>query len=233
MLPAKLSPPRLDTDIIDRPRLLGGIIPLGRPSGIVILAAPAGYGKTVLMRQLCDAFQKPLVWYQVDKYDNDLTAFLYNLAIGIEDHFPGFGAAVLPLLNESGAGRGPRRLMAAFCREIAALAADGFILALDDYHAITEPKVHAFLAEFLDNLPAMLHVCLAGRAVPPFPLARLAAAGTAVTISGEEIRFTREEIAVYLGLRVQEPSPRVIECVAEETEGWPVALRLIGDALPR
>ena len=52
-------------------------------------------------------------------------------------------------------------------------AAKGLLLVLDDFHLITESKIHESLIFFLDHLPLQVHLILSSRSDPPWPLARV------------------------------------------------------------
>src|SRR5205814_3189324 len=74
----------------------------------------------------------------------------------------------------------------------------GFALVLDDYHVIDRPAIHAGITFLLDHLPAQMHLILASRAVPPLPLARLRAGNQLTELRVEDLRFTSDEVALFL-----------------------------------
>jgi ATP-dependent transcriptional regulator len=69
-----------------RPRIIQHITK-GEP-GIVNIIAPAGFGKTILLAQLAEAFNQPAVWYQLDEYDNDPAVFWRYLVAGCKNFIP-------------------------------------------------------------------------------------------------------------------------------------------------
>ena len=131
-----------------------------------MLVAPAGYGKTVLMRQLAEAADRMLIWYQLDDYDNDPAVFLQYLLAGIERHFSGFGQQVLPIIQQGNIDTRLRFLVTVILNGLIQHAAKPILLVLDDYHVITEMIVHHFLQEFLEHLPDQIHVIIASRTSP-------------------------------------------------------------------
>jgi LuxR family maltose regulon positive regulatory protein len=65
----------------------------------------------------------------------------------------------------------PAQVVAALLDDLAAAGVD-VVLVLDDYHAIESHAVHEAMTTLVENLPSRVHVLLATRADPPFPLAR-------------------------------------------------------------
>jgi LuxR family transcriptional regulator, maltose regulon positive regulatory protein len=98
---------------------------------------------------------------------------------------------------------------------------------LDDYHVIDAREVQDGMAFLLDHLPSQLHVVIASRADPAFPLARLRARGELAEIRAADLRFTPDEAAAYLnvamGLQLTASDVAALE---GRTEGWIAALQL-------
>jgi LuxR family maltose regulon positive regulatory protein len=100
-------------------------------------------------------------------------------------------------------------------------------LVLDDYHSITNPKVHQAVDFLLAHLPPAVHLVILTRMDPPLPLPRLRARGQLVEIRAAHLRFTAEETAVFLnqvmGLGL---SPADVTALELRTEGWAAGLQL-------
>ena len=109
ILLTKLMPPEFGSWFLPRERLLQLILKGKGNARVVIITAPAGYGKTVLSQQLSRNLDKPLVWIQLDHYDNDPTVFLRCLVEGLRRHWPGIGEEALQLATQGdAAGKKPR-----------------------------------------------------------------------------------------------------------------------------
>jgi ATP/maltotriose-dependent transcriptional regulator MalT/AraC-like DNA-binding protein len=229
MMTTKLLAPRLGSRLLDRPRLLKALAG-SENRKLTVVAAPAGYGKTVLVSQFLGTVDSPVVWYQIDSFDNDPAVFVQHLTAGIRRHLAGFGDQALTLLARGGGSpEQTRQVSAALVNELAARLEKGLMLVFDDYHLIREPQVHQVLEVLLRYLSPGVHVVIAGRATPPLPLARLRADGLLTEIGLEELKFNRAEIAALLALEKGGPvSEQNVAAAARETQGWAVALRLLG-----
>ncbi len=225
LLLAKLLPPRLKRDFLDRPRLLG-LFAGWDERKMTLLAAPAGYGKTVLMLQAAQAAGRPFAWYQLDAYDNDSATFLRYLAAGIERHIPGFGKQLQQAMG-GGVENRLRLLVTAFVNELSQHAHTPLLLVLDDYHEITAPFVHAFLQDVQAHLPGHVHIMAASRTLPPLRLGQLKASGEAAVIGAGELRFTGEELRAFLAERRSRLSGEAVAMLERKVEGWPAAVKFL------
>ncbi len=222
---SKLMPPREAQGIIMRPRLLKQFSgPENRK--LTLLTAPAGYGKTVFLSQLAGSIQKPLLWYQLDSYDNDPAVFLQYLLTGLGQHFPEFGAKIL----QQGLVTHGRLLVTAIVNELEEKAQNGVVIALEDYHLVTEPAIHGLIGDLLEHLPPGSHFLITSRTPPPLVLSRLKVRGEVLIAGPEELRFTRQEIADFLARNGKAVSDQVLATLESKTSGWPAALRLVGDS---
>src|SRR5438045_1478348 len=71
-------------------------------------------------------------------------------------------------------------------------SAQHFVLILDDYHVITEQQIHISLSYLVEHLPLYLHVMLATRTEPPFPLSQLRAGRQMLEVRTDQLRCTAE-----------------------------------------
>lgn len=226
LVTTKLSLPRIEKDIHPRPRLLqlGNEITDKR---LILLTAPGGYGKTVLMVQLANTVLKPSVWYQLDSYDNDLVTFIKYLLTGIRRFYPDFGKEAFNLINFGEVNLHQQILVASVINDLVSFAKEGLFIILDDFHVITEPKVAQFVQELLSYLPQGIHLMIASRSPLPFSVDRYKVDGTILMIGVEQLRFREEEISSFFAQREQPITPKTAESLASATYGWPAALKLV------
>lgn len=233
----KLQQPQLDTDLIVRPHLIDKLNRgLGRR--LILISAQAGAGKTTLLAQWLNECSLPCAWVSLDKHDNDLIIFVSYLCAAIQSAIPGACAQVLGLLNAP-AIPPTRIMMTTLVNDLHALSgrigatdssrrpASDFILALDDYHTITDREVHQFVADLIAYLPRHFHLALTSRTDPPLPLARLRSRKEMIELRTSDLRFTRPEVETLLAATVgRELDSTTIDSLEQYTEGWAVGLRL-------
>lgn len=198
---------------------------LGTP--LVVLSAPAGFGKTTLIstwlaRSAMSGSR--VAWLSLDHRDNDPALFWTYLVTAIRSAVPDLGEAVLPLLASPAATTDAA--IATLLNEIETLPSD-LVLALDDYQAIESPEVHQGMTFLLEHLPPQLHLIIVSRADPPLPLAHLRARGQLIEVRSDDLRFTSDETSDYLttsmNLRLTDEDVAALEA---RTEGWIAALQL-------
>ena len=102
-----------------------------------------------------------------------------------------------------------------------------FVLVLDDYHTIGAQDIHFLLGELLHHPHRSMHLVIATRHDPPLPLSPLRARNQLIELRAQDLRFSVEEIAVFmqqtLGSSLEDKTISILE---EGTEGWPAGLRL-------
>jgi LuxR family transcriptional regulator, maltose regulon positive regulatory protein len=229
LLWTKLSPPAPRAGLVPRAGLQS-LLQAGLQGKLCLLSAPAGSGKTTLLTQWCAAAGAGQVaWVTLDEGDNDPTRFWAYVVEALRTVEPTVGTAALAALRRTGADL-YRAVMPSLHSELSAVGP--LVLALDDYHLVTNLSCHQMLSFFLDHLPAGVHLVLSTRADPPLPLARIRASGELAEIRAAELEFTDQEAAALLngsmGLRL---ATQDVERLVERTEGWAAGLVLAGLSL--
>jgi LuxR family maltose regulon positive regulatory protein len=109
------------------------------------------------------------------------------------------------------------------------------ILVLEDYHVLSEPRIHEMMTFLLDHLPATLHLVILSRTDPALPLARLRASGGLCELHAADLRFSSGEAAAFLKqslpYEVSAFSDDVLQQLDTRLEGWAAGLRLFTLAL--
>jgi len=228
LLQTKLRMPRLRPRHVRRVRLLTALNG-GFNSRLILVSAPAGFGKTTLLTDWLAGLPIPVGWVSLEASDNDLTRLLRYLAYATR---PMLGQELPAPRQCARSGHGPDETILADMVNQLTETADEAVIVLDDYHTITAPAVHAAVTFLLEHLPEHIHLVIATRVDPPFPIARLRARGELTEIRGELLRFTSEEAADFLNgtLGLDLSAPHVANLVAR-TEGWVAGLQLAGISL--
>jgi len=225
-LEPQLHAPPTRAGWVIRPGLLGH---LGRSAAkLVLIAAPAGYGKTTLLAQWCSlpAPARSFAWVSLGEEDNDPTAFWRLVVHAVQHACPAVDGENLrrPLKARFPDVTGV--LLPALVNELAALR-ERVTVVLDDYHLITEPVCHGQLQFLLLHLPQHVQIAISSRTEPPLPLAWLRARGDLTEVRTEDLRLAPEAAATIIrelsGVDLGEYEVREL---TERTEGWPAALYL-------
>jgi LuxR family maltose regulon positive regulatory protein len=224
LLHTKQRPPQTHGDWVARPRLLQ-LLNTGLTHPVMVVSAPAGFGKTTLLAQWSSETALPLVWMSLDAHDNEMTRFLAYLVAAIQGLFPHTCAETAHFL--SGLRPTPRDLLfTTFINELDEIQ-DPYILVLDDYHFVTEESINDLLAELALRAPGGLHLVVATRADPPLPLATLRARGDLTEVRASELCFSENETRSFLApVLGSDVGADVYEIVGARIEGWIAGLRL-------
>src|SRR6266536_842330 len=216
---------------VPRPRLAGRLEE-GLARGLVLVCAPAGSGKTVLLADWARHGGRPVAWLSLDVGDNDPARFWRHVVAALGRARPGIGELAGPVLGPPETSS-PDGLVMALINELAAdPREDGVLLVLDDYHLIDSQPVHGSLLFLLEHLPPGLRMVLASRSDPPLPLARLRAGGQLAELRAAELRFTADEAAALLREAIGADLPgAAVAALTARTEGWAAGLQLAGLSL--
>jgi LuxR family transcriptional regulator, maltose regulon positive regulatory protein len=232
LLATKLHVPRPRPGFVPRPRLAGRLEE-GLARGLVLVCAPAGSGKTVLLADWARRGGRPVAWLSLDAADNDPARFWRHAVAAVGQACPGIGELPGPLLGPL-APSSSDGLVTALINELAAAQAaeDEVVLVLDDYHLIDSEPVHGSLLFLAEHLPPGLRLVLASRSDLPLPLARLRARGQLAELRAAELRFTTEEAAALLREAAGAELPgAAVAALAARTEGWAAGLQLVALSL--
>ena len=232
LIEAKLYRPQVGTDLIVRPQLLARLdagLAAGQRFKLILVSAPAGFGKTTLVSQWLDGCGLPLAWVALDEEDNHLPRLLRYVCAAVRRCRPGACPTLQGLLATVHMPR-LEDLADLLVEELSALP-DEWILVLDDYHRIHAHEVHQLLRHLLRYLPPRLHLVILTRTDPPL-LGRLRAAGQITEIRVDDLRFGAAETRRYLaGFTEQAADEELIETLHARSEGWITALQLAGISL--
>jgi LuxR family maltose regulon positive regulatory protein len=226
--PAMIQPsPKLNIPIarefLERPRLQKRF-DIALSHKVILVSAPAGYGKTVFLSQTLANVNQSIAWLSLDKRDNYLTPFWGGLIMALQKVRPGLGEHAL-------AGLRFRRsfieiALTELVNEIDETATD-LIIVLDNYHEINDKDIHDSLAFLIKYLPPQVRLVISSRVSPPLPLAQLRGRGHLVEIKAADLEFTREETHSFLTkLMGLDLSEELIDSLHNSTEGWIAGLQM-------
>ncbi len=199
---------------------------------LLLVYAPAGYGKTSLLIDLANNSDIPVCWLSLDALDQEPQRFLVYLLSAIAEKFPSFGSDSFAALESmTSFEQDGERVLVTVANEIAAKINDHFFLILDDFHLVGDVLlVRQIVSRLLQLVGENFHLILATRNLPdlqdmPLMVARNQVGG----LSFDELSFRPEEIQQLF----QQNSGRALsmedaERLVKETEGWIAAIHLTG-----
>jgi LuxR family maltose regulon positive regulatory protein len=189
VLATKLHVPQPRPGFLPRPRLLERLDE-APAAELVLVCAPAGFGKTALLSDWARSVRRPVAWLSLDQGDNDPARFWRHVAAALDRVCPGIAEQVAPLLGPP-APPSFEGLVTALINELAAQP-EQVLLVLDDYHLVDAQPVHASIGFLLEHRPPGLRLLLASRADPPLPLARLRVRGHLTELRAGDLCCTPE-----------------------------------------
>ena len=212
----KVTVPDRPAGYTDRARLVEWAMPVQRR--LTALVAPGGFGKTTLLAECCRRLSgRGIVtaWLSVDG-NEDAEVFDAYLAFA-------FQYAGLSIEHAVGDGSPAGSRVELLARSLEARG-EPFVLALDDLHRLEHPGASALLDALIRDGPSNLHLAAACRRLPArVNIGGPALDGQAAVIGVDELRFSKAEIRAFFGPR---RSARELAALAEESAGWPMALRI-------
>jgi len=218
----RISAPRRRGELVTRQRLnhlLSELI----DKRLVLVSAPAGYGKTSLLVDFVSSCQLPVCWYTVDRLDYDPMQFIAYFAAAIHQRFPAFGQRTTTAISALQDQLDVDFVATVLINEIIDTIPEHFLLVLDDYHLVNDSmQVRHFISRFLQDAEENCHLIITSRSLLSLPdLPVMAARSQVAGISFEELAFTREEIqALYQQSQHQQLSDETAESIRSRSEGW-------------
>ncbi len=228
-LTGRLAPPRRRVEPVPRPRLIERLTSIAH-APVLVIRAPAGYGKSTLLSQFAAQERRPVAWLSLDERDDDPVVLLNDLA-----HAVGAAGTVDDeLLRRLAAGPGGV-VPLALPRLIAVLGerTEPLVIVLDDVHVLRSAGAVDVVRTLCDHAPDGCTIVLGSRSRPQLPIARLRAGGRLSELGAADLRMTPGEGAAMLRAAGVEATDREVAAVVRRTEGWPAAIYLAGLLLRR
>ena len=231
MLESKLNIPRLAQRILPRLHLTNLLEQNAIQRKLILVSAPAGYGKTTLLANWASVSSLPVAWLTITGEEDDPEDFLRYLLAAWKKIQPDLDQTQLDILLGA---RGPdlKAVLSAFLNAGEQLPRH-LVFVLDDFHLIKNPAVHEAFTFLLDHLSPKLHFILTSRSDPPLPVARYRARRQLTELRIPDLRFTQAESREFLTRSLDlELSPNQISALQAKTEGWAAGLLLAALAFP-
>ena len=191
-------------------------------SRVVLVSAPAGYGKSILIAQWSELDPRDCGWVQLAYGDNDHVALLAHVASALEHTTP-----IRDDLLEELSRRAPRLDEVVLPLLAAELAErEPFVLVLDDVHLVTAKTSRSIIRFLAEQVPAGSQLVLVTRGDPGMPVGRIRASGDLVEVGASLLALDMEETRAVAARGGLELSEEEAEALRERTEGWAAAVAL-------
>jgi len=225
----KIIQPRRRSDLLSRPRLLELLNEL-LEFRLVILIAPAGYGKTFLLVDFAHHIGQPVCWYALDALDRDAYRFCNHFIASIQQQFPAFGNASFAALQSMAVGQGTLdQLVATVVNDLYEHVRQNFVLVLDDFYLVDEnPEINLFISQFVQQVDEHCHLIIASRRLLSLPdMALMVGRGYIGGLDFEDLAFEVDELQKLSAKNYsQEISTPDAKTLIEATDGWIIGLLL-------
>jgi LuxR family maltose regulon positive regulatory protein len=222
LAPGSFGAPRPRPGLIDRDELVASLV--GTDDHLVVVAAPAGFGKTTTMLLWDRADQRSFAWVNLDRLDDDPVHLARHLAVALEEVAP---LDPVTWRKLTGAGRSPElELMPVIAAEV--VRRGPLVLVIDDVHLVTNEMSLRCLERLIDATPRGSTVALVGRALPTVRLPRRRMEGRVRDIDASMLALSADEAQRLFEAMDVELSTPAIEDLVARTEGWAGGLHLAG-----
>ncbi|PKO05001.1 MAG: hypothetical protein CVU41_13895 [Chloroflexi bacterium HGW-Chloroflexi-3] len=218
----RITPPRRRKDLVERKRLIQFLEEMIEKR-LVLVSAPAGYGKTSLLIDFVNQSTLPVCWYSIDRLDIDPLRFIAYFAAAIQKRFPAFGQRTAAALTGDQGKFESDYIATVVINDVYENISEHFIIVLDDYHLVNDSvEIRKFMSRLLMDLDENCHFILASRTLlllPDMPL--LVARSEVGGLSYEELEFLPQEIQqLYQQNQHSGISMEMAEEIHSRTEGW-------------
>ncbi len=221
---AKPKPPVGRRSVVARERLLKLVDDL-EAVRLVVVSAPAGYGKSTLMLDWVRRLEGrgvPTAWVTLDEHDDDRERALFCIKSAF--------ARADGISDASGDPQDPRR--SSLISFDLALSPGPAAVFVDDFEVIKNPETHSAVRKLIERLPSGKTLVVASRTVPELGLGQRRLRGELREVKTGDLRFEPEEAGELLRKHHRVClGDESIKTLCQRTEGWVAALRLTGLAL--
>jgi len=213
---------------------------LNQSSGgeLVLVSAPAGYGKTTIVSQWLHATPHTFCWLSIDTSQSVPGVFWQYVINALQNVIPGVGAQALHLLEDS-ADADLESVVVSLLNDLDELSTNNnsqepISLVMDDFHRLDNPIILTLMNLFLDHLPPGIRLVLTSRSEPELSLAKRRANNQLHELGIEDLAFNVEEGRVFfkdtMGLTLNDAD---MSALCKNSEGWVVGLQLAALALQK
>jgi len=224
-LELKTKLPKND-NLVPRKELFDYIKKCFNKNKMLLVSAPAGYGKTTLISDYIINCKTNLMWYSIKEDDNDLETFIEGIVFGFQKNDNLFFKNTYELLKIP-SKVGYNSLLGTFLSELNKVNKNIYFV-LDDYHLINNKKIDDFIDKLIKLLPTNIKFIILTREDPQLPLHKYRINNTICEIRANDLKFDKKEIKNFFKLNNINVDKSDIKILYGKTEGWISGINLAG-----
>ena len=223
----KIQPPRPRSAYVERALVQAQLADALLNRRVVLLCAPAGYGKTTALAHEIARLppEHAVAWISADAGD-DLQRLLECMLAALEPFDPPWRTAPESLVTRVGRATSEeqRTLAAEIINTLDACEVAHGIIAFEDVHRVDDPAFFSFLDLLIERLSSRWNIAITSRTEPPLALARLRARDELAEFRQLQLQFARDDarrLAAESGL-----DEAIADRLFDRTQGWPAGMRI-------
>lgn len=223
----KIQPPRARSACVERSLVQTRLADALLNRRVVLLCAPAGYGKTTALAHEIARLppEHAVAWISADAGD-DLQRLVECMLAALEPFDPPWRTAPESLVTRVGRAstEEQRALAAEIINTLDACEVAHGVIAFEDVHRVDDPAFFGFLDLLIERLSARWSIAITSRTDPPLALARLRARDELAEFRQLELQFARDDarrLAAGSGL-----DQAIADRLFDRTQGWPAGMRI-------
>ena len=200
MLLTKIHIPTTGNNVVQRSALYEKLN-IGLSRKLILVSAPAGFGKTTLISDWIGQQKIPTAWFSLDKADNDLVEFLNYIVSEIQGIHKDFGESALKLLHSPNKPSS-ESIINLLINEMLDID-QNFLLVLDDFHVIESNEVLKTVTYLLEHIPANIHLVILTRSDLTFSISRLRSQHQVIELRSSDLSFSANDISVLFNKKLK------------------------------
>ena len=224
IIKTKLSPPNLPARQIKRCQLLEEFVH-SRDCQLVIIHAPAGYGKTTFLKQWFEYHLKnegTASWLSLDEEEKNPSLFISYLVAALKK--AGVPCVSLETIVSQGINDQSARAMTAIIINTLEQFGQELLLFFDDYQLVSCSVINDLVQKLVSRLPENVSIILSSRVYPDLAVQNLRNQGKVRDISISDLRFNPDEVSSVIESELGNVE---LARLWDRTEGWPIACQMI------
>ncbi len=226
----------LPNGIIER-KMLFRLLTENTNKNLILICAPAGYGKTTLVQDFISKKGIKFSWLHVHPDMDNFYSFISYLTYSLQKLDPGFGKNIMALVEDYRERFNPIKnisrivndIITVFINEFISIFKEDVSLVIDDLGNISNSEWQTKCFNMLfENIPSNMHFIITSRQVPEFNLSVLKAKRNILSIGSAELAFKLDETEELLKSNYDiNTAADEIKSLRDSLGGWITGIHLV------